>query len=319
MFGFVASRHLPECILLMFFIGSSCSSEGGLTPLVGPGSSVELELGLNYDGNTFDTGLLKGAAGVRYYVFDIPSGKLECFSDSDFQGDSSLDIRTGEKEVWALSGIDFSRFDSCLYLADFKRREVTLEEYAGGEGVPMVGNVTVRAYPEEKVSATIPMRRLAARLRVREIINSLSGPLTGLPIRIYGVFLVNVLGNCTVSGGCSESSRMIRDEIPGLTAVTVGKDCPYGQSLFPDASLLFLPYMEEPVTLVVVEAGISDAVYYYPVRLAGTRKNHSYDLVLEITRPGSSDPDSFVFGRAGMYSIEIEEFEDDSDVISIIY
>ena len=63
-------------------------------------------------------------------------------------------------------------------------------------------------------------------------------------------------------------------------------------------------------TRLVVEAMLGDRTYYYPVTLPKLESNKKYSVSLTITRPGADTPDSVVDKNDGIFSIEVQDWDD---------
>jgi len=322
--------------LLSLLPAISCSSKLTDISLSNGDSVIEMELGLSARSSAAVTAAFPEGVDVKYYVFDREGGKLENTTVSSNLSGVKLEIRTGVKEVWAIAGLDFSRLDSCTDIDEFKSQIILLEDNGLDGPFPSSGTSTVFAYSKEMAEVKLELSYFAVRINVKEIRNALSGPLSGSPIQVRGFFLTNVPASCKVDGsepedpgycnidGRSSQGNIISGkedaDLPDLTYLSIDKPCAYGSKLLPDAALLLLPNEGGGcITRAVADVLIGDKRFFYPVDLNGLKRNHSYNLEIEITRPGSSDPESDVFGQAVGVSLEVQNFIDAPDEITVVF
>jgi len=310
--------------LLPLLLGSSCVPGSTYVPLVDMDAAIRMDLGVSTRNTMAVAAAPLQGTEVRYFVFDRSSGRLESTASSTYPQGTTISILPGEKEVWAVSCFDFSRLEGCQDLQSFKSEKILLEDNSLDGQCPMSGNASVYAYSESMADAEIELSHYAVRINVKQVSNDLAAPLSGESVKICGAFVTNVIGACRIDGehpddfdwynvgGCTSKCELV--------SRTLEISCPYGESVSPDATFLFYPNDGSTlVTRLVLDVMIRDKRFYYPVDLSSAKRNHTYNLLLGITRPGSSDPDSKDFGLAGALSVEIEDFEGGEDEIEIFF
>lgn len=201
--------------------------------------------------------------------------------------------------------------------------------------IPFYGETTVILEEDNEATGWVELERRMSRLNVCSIRNYLSGQLKGKTIQVTSIFLANIQGGFTIGEQNTEFwyNKFGRNDtnpahigdfdtmVPDGTSIwpfslTTGNiSIPHGMlwSTRNGSCLLycFPNYTEVDengwdsvftprYTRLVLETVIDNVTYYYPVNLVGLRHNRSYDVRFIITRPGSSDPDTF----------DLVEFED---------
>jgi len=290
----------------------------------------------------------KNVERVTFFVFN-EKGMLDTYFTGSPTSSVTKTISTGTKTIWALVNINPTRFYSCTRLSQFESCETNFHDMSR-DAFSMSGKVT-KTITSGSNSLSVPVERYVARIFVEEIVNNLEGNLEGEDIEIRNIYVTNVVGNCLINGSFPSSpiwfnkfGRSDWAEGPDdyincvddseLEYLTVSEE---GYYLFWEdvyeacAPLYFFPNnatsdvngwsstFTKRYTRIVVEAYIRDELYFYPVNIIGAQRNHSYSLILNITRPGSKDPDTFVWSEIQDVSITIGGFDEWDDDFIITY
>lgn len=310
-----------------------------------PLDTVQVELSVSMADFSFKsdihTGTLPGEIQINrldYYVFDR-EGRLETvISQSDGQP-VTKPLHTGLKTIYAMANMENTAFEHCRTLSEFETVGISFAMHAK-DNFPMSGRVDVAVGLPSSERIVIPVTRYLCRLYVAPVITAMSGPLEGEEVRIGNIYLSNVLGNCLADGGMPETDMSWyncfgRPDGGGKQdRIDVASDSSFPEWTFSPlkggAYLYFFPNNTEKdrngwetdfsarYTRVIVEAYIRGVRYFYPVNLNGAVRNHSYRLNLTITRPGSADPDTFVFGVGQGILVEVGGFEE-GQTLNIVY
>jgi len=290
----------------------------------------------------------KSINSVSYFVFNS-SGLLEAYATCSSSSSFSQTIPVGNKTFYAIVNINPSKFAGVSTLSAFEALETSFSDMTY-ESFSMSGKVT-KTITTGNNSVSIPVERYVSRIYVAEIRNSLEGNLSGEDIEIRNIYVTNVVGNCLIDGsfpsvpvwynkfgradGASSESDFINcreDSELGFLAVSEE-----GYYLFWDdvyeacTPLYFFPNnatadingwssaFTKRYTRVVVEAIIRGQLYFYPVNIIGAKRNKSYTLYLNVTRPGSMDPDTFIWSEIQDVAFTIGGFDEWDDDFIITY
>lgn len=248
----------------------------------------------------------------------------------------SMRLRTGDKCLFAFSGIDF-RKTRVTILEELRgiRHKLSDDRPSGGG---MFCEVRMTVSEGQHPSVSFQMKRYLARIRLTKITNSLKYPLDDVPIHFLGVCLVNVPETVFIDGSKdADCGYHLRRGIVGNAFVFSGDtafqsvDCPWftvfdcraedmsaapGESLDVPAHFLYsFPSSGDETLKIVVAAEIGGSIYYYPVDVGFVGRNESWEMTLEISRLGSSDPAEAVFdAQAASFSTESFNSGPDLDI-----
>lgn len=236
-------------------------------------------------------------SSLQILVFN-ESGYLDKYLNAGTTTDGiELPLPAGKKTVWAVAGGgDLSGIATDTALESVM---IGLSESSREKGFVMTGYSGCTLTPAARTSCTVTVRRLACRVALEEITNSL--PSAYGQIRIVDAWLSHVAGNCTVTGGGAPTLWYNTDGYCGDNALTrpllyqsIGSDVGGGKSLtLSDTFFYCLPNGTEHPTALVVKALVGSKTCYYPVLLdmAPLQCNATYSVRLTVTGLGSDDPD----------------------------
>ena len=285
---------------------------------------------------------------VQYFVFN-KSGLLEASFSNTGTGTVSKTLATGQKTIWAVVNVPEERFSGCTDLSDFLSREVSFDDVSS-YSFPMSGSTTATITSGSN-TINISVSQLLCRLIFQDIVNQLEDNLEEENFEVGNIFLSNVVCNSRIDGGMPstiEWSAKCGRKDGALSAddyIENGNDFKYGWThdnlgdyvywdddygigdffyFFPNNSTSVdvngwtSPFTPR-YTRLVVEVYIRGERYFYPINLNGAKRNHSYDLYLTITRPGSLDPDTFDWAEIEDITINIGGFDDWDEDFVITY
>ena len=285
---------------------------------------------------------------VQYFIFNS-NGQLEANFTNTGTGTVTRTITTGSKTIWAVVNVPESRFSGCKTQSEFESREVSLDDVAS-YSFPMSGSVT-RTITAGSNNVTIPVSQLVCRVIYQDIYNELEGCLEGEDIELENIYLTNVVCNSKNTGAAPSTIQWStkcgrRDNATAASHfveeyddveynrwtfwdewVTISWSDDYGMSdyfyFFPnpttsDRNGWAYPFTPR-YTRIVAELSIRGQRYYYPINLNGAQRNHSYDVYLTVTHPGSIDPDTFDWAEIQDVTISIGGFDEWDDDLVITY
>lgn len=258
---------------------------------------------------------------LQVFLFD-ENGKLE---DSDMQEASSivLSCKSGSKKVVALvnapelSGI--TSYDQLTATASLLSDNSIDSMVMEGEKEVDITTTT---------SITVPVSRLAAKVVLRQVINSFQ-LLThqSMTFSVTGVYLINIAGEKTYLTDCSPSlwhnKRMLdldEDPAPDFTYEQLSSPVtiPYSGTWTADKYFYCYPNHTSTdssdeswsarYTRLVIEATLDGETMYYPISLSEVDQNTAYEISLKITRPGSTSPDIPVSGLAAEFDVDVQDW-----------
>ena len=258
---------------------------------------------------------------MQILVFD-DKGALNAYVDADAKtSDITISTIYGDKTIWAV--VNEPDVSQITTLANLKKVAVDLGSHNStteSKGFVMAGSATC-TLDGSSVSASISVKRIAARIALQKINNSL--PASYGSITIENAVLTNVAGNQQLDCSASISTwynRMGRkdngtkDQIinssslashPTLTFKDISTSVANGQSLSPETPYLFYTFQNPTSydatgwsstfsvrkTRLVVTATVGTTKYYYPITIDTPARNTAYCVELTIAGLGSTDPD----------------------------
>ncbi len=284
---------------------ASCSEKAEIQP-ENTGEKVEMQIMISC-GQTrageADVPLDEKVNNVQVFVFGS-EGRLEAYETKSDVTTLTMGVFSGEKRVVAvvnapeLTGVmDFDTF--CTMTSDLQ--DNSLENFVMvGEAFPNVGigNTTVN----------INVTRLVSKVTLTKVTNSLAGVYGELPFKVVRAFLVNVVGDITYYSDedsayepklwYNERDFVETSEIAELSCHDYADFDTEAESkhfyCYPNPTATDSSAKGEWVdrfTRLVVQIELDEKEYYYPVNLRGMESNNVYQVELDVTRPGSLDPD----------------------------
>ena len=257
---------------------------------------------------------------LQVFVFRT-DGNLDAYSSGT--GTSlTVDCTSGSREFIAVANAP--ALVSVTTKQQFLAAASALSDNAAGSFVMSGSSTKTVSSADNKVD--IEISRLAARISVRKITNSISAPAYADEIiRIRKIYISNVAGDLAYSGTGSPTVWLNQLGTSGdLTALlssgSLNVSLPNKVS-YDDAHYFYC--YPNPIetdhtagawspryTRLVVETQIAGKIYYYPVSIPGILSNHTYDIEeLIITRLGSVSPDIPVETGAITVSITVKQWE----------
>lgn len=178
------------------------------------------------------------------------------------------------------------------------------------------------------MSITIPVSRLAAKVVLRQVINSFDlATHQAMEFSVTGVYLVNVAGEkkyLTDAAPTLWYNKMKLDledgQVPDFTyeQIATPVTLPYSSTYTADKYFYCYPNhttvdsndetWSERFTRLVVETTLDGEKVYYPISLSEVAQNTAYEITLKVTRPGSVSPDIPVTGHAAEIKVEVQDW-----------
>lgn len=338
-------------------LACSCSKEAGSADGTG---TLHLTLGIGGEDASTRASAYTTATDVekrgRCHVFVFNAdGNLEdtqtISETSSYPVTADMTLTRGEKTVAAVVNMPSSDVASITTLASLHSYRYSMSNdlnAAGAKYFQMVGETAV-TIGDSPVSATVTVKRVAARVVLRSVSNSFSN------MRINRIYLSNVAGDwcpdspAAVSTWYNVQGRSDRTQshvidgsshmaaLPELTCVTSGYNLHYNSSASFTASPLYC--YPNPVktssygytssfsgeyTNLVIDVTIpgNGATLYYVIPLNQITNtypiegNYSYTVDLKINTMGSSDPNTPATGEGVSAYISVQEWKDGREYTS---
>lgn len=281
--------------------------------------SAPVKVSLSFcDGETKSVGTSdeNKIANVQVFLFD-DSGALEKYKIEKYtsqvalsSAETLLECLPGEKTIVAIvNAPDMSDVKS---IEELNGKTSYLSEN-GVKNFHMVGQISKNI--TETVEISIPVTRIAAKIRIASIKNDMSlDYYKGLSFSITNMYMLNVAGSTgfmedkeperwynmskreDVGTLCYMLERNNSTPIPINNTETVEftQEQEHAYYVYPNSTetdsadqVTWCPRY----TRLVLEARLGNDVYYYPVSIPGIERNTAYEVHLTVTRPGSSGPD----------------------------
>lgn len=275
-------------------------------------------------------------AFLQIFVFD-KAGRIEA---SGYAADDELTLtcKTGVKDIYAI--VNSNQITGIQTYSDLEKMTSDLAESQNGYFV-MAGRRTDYEFLPDGGTVSIEVTRLPAKVMLSKVSTKFELDVyQSLPFEILSVYLLNVAGQRNYLAEFMSHSdlssvdlwyhmrnkeenplSMLKDDLSG---VLINEAEPYEtvHSFFcypNDAQTDTSQEEWSPRrTRLVVEARLGDVVYYYPVTLPVIESNMQYNVQLEVTRPGSSDPDIPVSKYDATFNVTVAPWKGIDDVLETI-
>lgn len=275
---------------------------------------------------------------VQVYVFDS-KGAIEAYNMEQFSNpvsvssaSTSVECTPGTKTLIAL--VNAPQMNDISSLDNLKGKVSQLSDN-GLRNLHMSGQVSKDITGETEV--TIPVSRIAAKVRLASISNQMSlDYYKGLPFYITDMYMINVSGNTGYLEDAAATSWynkrgktdngamdvMLTRRSTSPLAVSRSETLRLGQELEP-AYYVYPNFTENDTsdpewcpryTRLVLEARLGEETYYYPVSIPDIERNTAYEVHLTVTRPGSSSPDIPVDVHTAAVTVNVVDWIDAADV-----
>jgi len=296
---------------LLLFAASAAliwACEKGNETLAGVEEKAELTVNLN-GSQTRATDIMGDAtdeakvSNVQVFVFN--GNAIDGYGTIDNAKTLSVSCTAGTRDIYAIV--------NASSLASVTTKEALLKSISTlKEGTyEMIGCETSKKI-EKTSSISIDVNRIAARVVVRKITNSLSSPaLQNQSFEVKKVYLSNVATKAEYDGVALTSGQVWKNQFgyqasnnlasftnDDVTSGSVTKGNAYMTSHFlyayPNAAD-YIPYTQGASftarrTMLVVRIKIGETLYNYPIVLPALQSNKTYEIKdLIISRPGNKD------------------------------
>lgn len=237
-------------------------------------------------------------------------------------GSIELDCTAGERSIVAV--VNTPEIDGIYDMAGLEEKMSVLQDNSAGSLVMSgIMNVTLTA----SASVTVPVRRLAAKVSIERIdVDFALEQYQDAGFEITGIYLTNVAADAHFIGDGAPSSwlnvqgkDLLQNELVG----DLGMSVPIADGAAYETAHHFYcypnPYQEDSFgeewsprhTRLVVEASLAGKTCYYAMTMPVIEANHAYVVTgLNITRPGSSDPEQEIRPEEASFTIKVEDWED---------
>jgi hypothetical protein len=275
---------------------------------------------------------------VQVYIFD-DDGSIEAYRFVRYMNQTvlssastSLECTPGPKKIVAI--VNAPEMPDVKSYDDMKSRTSRLADN-GKRSLHMVGEVSENI--EAEANVTIPVSRIAAKIRIASITNKMSVEYyRGQGFSVNDIYMLNVVGN---TGYLEDQepdvwfNRMKKEDTGGLIfmlqrnnstaisvpypqTVTLTQDQEHAYYVYPNSTETDTsdPEWSPRYTRLVLEARIGQDRYYYPVSIPDVERNTAYEVHLTVTRPGSSSPDVPVDVEAVSVTVNVVDWTDADDI-----
>ena len=235
----------------------------------------------------------------------------------------SVDCTMGSKTVVAL--INAPAVSDVSTLALLKDKKSKLSDNSADSFV-MEGMVNVDINTTDDVEVSVPVSRKVAKVELKNLTTEFELPqYRAMEFKVTDVYLINVPAEMKYFStdspslwlNCSEyvetdDNTLIYDDMNGFQ---VSDSTPYSTKntfyCYPNLTQTdsYDSIWSPRKTRLVVETTLGGDTYYYPVTIPSLEQNKRYEVNLTITRPGSYDPDVIVDKFAGVFTIQVLDWE----------
>lgn len=269
-------------------------------------------------------------ANVQIFAFD-DTGKLEVYKQEKYtietlsSTSSYIIITPGSKKIVTIANAP----DLIVETYEELKGKTSYLADNGTNKLVMVGEAEVDVEEGGTNEVSIPIIRIASRIRITSITNNLNKHFNMYTLTINNVYLINAVGSTGYFEDQEPESwyNMMKWEDDntcrfllrnsGFSSTTINNSSDF--SLYP---LYTYPndtetnsYDQETwcprYTRLVIEAYVGSDMYYYPISIPNIERNTAYDIELTITRPGSLLPDVPVDDEIMDVNITINDWNDD--------
>ena len=257
---------------------------------------------------------------VQVLVFDS-AGATEAFTKGA-GGEFTVGVAAGQKTVWAVVNCaeDLSGVRSASELSG---RAVDLRANSPSSLV-MAGSRSA-GISSASHDVTVDVSHLVSKVVVRKITREFSvSSLAALPMKIRGVYLVNVVGNSSLGGDAAPAIwyNKLGHEDPALDALlydgisatlssgasytTVHTFYPFPN---PSTSTSTAATWSARKTMLVIDTELDGEDNYYPVFINSLERNKIYEFTsITITKRGSTDPYTPVSTEDVSITVKVTDF-----------
>lgn len=266
---------------------------------------------------------------LQVFVFRKADGSLDAYA-SEIGGNSlEIDATVGQKEIVAITNAPTI---TGVTSYDVLKKKITfLKDNALGNFI-MTGIKDVDV-TTDMPSVEIEVTRRVARIYLASVANNFTSEAYRTEeFRIRKIYIINAVGNTgyvkDIPAGVMHNmggldiaqtdtglKTLLQDEEVGQV-VDYGKENSYTIShcfyCYPNAGTMETEKTEGGLkcTKLVIEATLGEKTYYYPVPIDGILANHNYKVTVNITRPGSEEPDVPVSFDTAEVTVKVSPWED---------
>lgn len=262
---------------------------------------------------------------LQVYVFNSNGTKLESYGTAN-ASQVTIKVALGEKMIAAV--VNSKPITNTVTLESLEKTVVNLQENSLAGGFVMFGKVKKTVAANDNV--TIDVDRLVSRVVISKITNNITLPqYSGKALKLKGIYLVNAVNKTNLGSSYALTNDDFSNKIKYegeqtdllgsrfATPMEVSAASPYTR----ESRMYCCP---NPVTTdsksqtwskrftrLVVEVEFDGETMYYPISFEQTLKaNSSYEIPdLQITRPGSTNPDEPLVLGSVNYTVNVKPWE----------
>lgn len=272
-------------------------------------------------------------ANVQIFAFD-DTGKLEVYKQEKYKNQTVLSstssyifITPGSKKIVTIANAP----DLTVETYEELKGKTSYLADNGTSALVMVGEAEADVEEGGTNEVSIPIIRIASRIRITSITNNLNKHFNMYTLTITNVYLINAVGSTGYfedqepenwynmmkweNKDDNVSRFLIKNSSFSSTTINNSSDLSsYPLYTYPNDTETN-SYDQETwcprYTRLVVEASLNQSTYYYPISIPNIERNTAYDIELTITRPGSLLPDVPVDDEIMDVNITINDWNDD--------
>lgn len=268
---------------------------------------------------------------LQVFVFR-PDGTLDAYMSGAGTSSLTLEVTLGRRKVMAV--VNAPELGSVLSEDALNSAVSDLADNSSGHFV-MTGTVETEVVLSKSVE--IPVRRLVARVSISMIANEFSSlpyQQPGVDFRIVGIYLADVAGTAGYFGAGNDDGRVynsssagVSDELPELLSAGTlseplayrGKyETPHYFYCYPKSLKIADETEGNRCTRLVVKTVLNGRTCYYTVPFENIESNHSYNVTMTITRPGSSDAGEAVVPGSAVVTVKVADWVGTDDQVVTI-
>lgn len=283
---------------------------------------ARLEISVPVTGTKVVSGIDETAV-TNYQIFLFNDQEvLEAYVNTS-SSEISVECTMGSKTVVAL--VNAPAVSDVSTLASLMSRKSKLSDNSADSFV-MEGKVGVDIDTTEDVEVSVPVSRKVSKVELKNLVTEFELPqYREMEFKVTSVYLINVPAEMTYFNegaptlwfNCSEyvetdDNTLLYDDMDDLL---VSDSSPYSvrNTFYSYPNLTeadsFDSSWSPRKTRLVVETTLGGEKYYYPVTIPSLEQNKRYEVNLTVTRPGSYDPDVIVDKFAGIFTIQVKDWE----------
>ncbi len=304
-----------------------------------PAERVELAVNLNFPVETkaVNEALHGTINSIQIFIFDA-DGNVEAYRNLTENVEFKTSVVSGEKMVYALI--------NGLNMQSTKTEDEYLEKtsylYHNREDNLIMEGSSKLTVTDTDASVTVKVQRKVCKVSLMAVHNQLAMNYRNLDFVLTRAFLLNAVGESPLSISVEDkgytpdewlNKRCLYMSEEGLDLVqevfSPDITLDYNDSFTQKTSFYCYPNLTEEDsfsktwcarrTRLVVETTLGGETYYYPITLPVLKRNHIYEVTLNVVHPGTDVPDDQYIPVSGTVNIlEIDEWGETTEITETI-